>query len=139
MLPADDADGNDEATPGDTLRIRRRHPQPGQQGRPGRHLPQCAASQEVLRTGTPVATTQGTVTSGNDTADRTVVVDVGAVMGEPVEIRYRVTIDPALPPAVRSITNQGVVVTTGGDDVSTDDRTRPPRRIPPSRPSAPTW
>ncbi|MEZ4554998.1 MAG: DUF11 domain-containing protein [Caldilineaceae bacterium] len=120
-----DADGNDEATPGDTLEyvavIRNR----GNKGAQG-VIYRNALPAEVLRTGTPVATTQGTVTSGNDTADRTVVVDVGAVaVGEPVEIRYRVTIDPALPPTARSITNQGVVVTASGDDVSTDDPDTP--------------
>ena len=122
---ADDADGNGEATPGDTLEyvavIRNR----GNKGALG-VMYRNALPAEVLRTDTPVATSQGTVTGGNDAADRTVVVDVGGIeAGATAEIRYRVTIAAALPVTTQSITNQGVVQATGGDDVNTDDPDTP--------------
>lgn len=122
---ADDVDGNGSATPGDVLEYVVTISNQGNQGAASvvfhNDLPAF-----VQRTSTPVATTQGTVTSGNATTDSTVTVDIGVVsVGESVQIRYQVRIDADLPVTERSIANQGTVEFAGGDDVNTDDPDTP--------------
>ncbi len=70
-----------------------------------------------------VTTTQGTVTSGNDTGNTSVGVDVGTIAGAGgnVTITFGATINDPLPPGVTEVANQG---TASGDNfaaVLTDD------------------
>jgi uncharacterized repeat protein (TIGR01451 family) len=73
-----------------------------------------------------VATTQGTVVTGNDPADGTVEVDVGTISpGGVVTITFRVEVDGPLAAGVTEIANQGTVSGTGLADEPTDDPDTP--------------
>ena len=69
-----------------------------------------------------VATTQGTIASGNGHDDVYVVVEVGSVTsGESVVISFQVSIDAAFPEDALEVSNQGVVSSAELPLVSTDD------------------
>lgn len=74
-----------------------------------------------------VATTQGTVTTGNSAGDTAVEVAVGtlAAGGGTATLTFQVEVDPALSGGVTEIVNQGVVSGDGFSDVATDDPAEP--------------
>jgi uncharacterized repeat protein (TIGR01451 family) len=69
-----------------------------------------------------VVTNRGTVTRGNAPGDGFVQVAIGSLApGQSATIVFEVTIDPATPPEVRSIINQGSVSGTNFETIVTDD------------------
>jgi uncharacterized repeat protein (TIGR01451 family) len=75
-----------------------------------------------------VQTSDGTVTTGNTSGDTSVRVDIpGIPAGQFVDITYRATITNPMPVGVLTVTNQGVISSTGGitttDDPDTPDDT----------------
>jgi len=71
-----------------------------------------------------VQTSQGTVTSGNNPGDTTIVVDIGTIpSGGTVDISLQVTVNDPLPGGVNQVSNQGVVSSDDLPDVPTDDPT----------------
>jgi uncharacterized repeat protein (TIGR01451 family) len=69
-----------------------------------------------------VVTSRGTVVRGNAPGDGFVQVAIGSLApGQSATIIFEVTIDPATPPGVRSIINQGTVSGTNFESIVTDD------------------
>jgi uncharacterized delta-60 repeat protein/uncharacterized repeat protein (TIGR01451 family) len=73
-----------------------------------------------------VTTTEGTVTTGNNAGDATVVVDVGTLIGgASVTITYEVTVNDPLPEDVTEVSNQFVVSGNNFEDITPDPTTSP--------------
>ena len=73
-----------------------------------------------------VATTQGTITSGNNPGDTGLSVSIGLLpAGTTVVITFRVTIDDPLPPGIDRVSNQGLVSGAEFPAAPTDDPATP--------------
>jgi uncharacterized repeat protein (TIGR01451 family) len=122
-----DHDNNGLITRGDELQYTVRISNTGNMDAAGITYDDTPDPNTPLLTGT-VTTTRGTVVSGNGATDQAVSVLVGTLpAGGGAIITYRTIIDPAMPPGVGQVTNQGVVsgaqITT---PIPTDDPDQPP-------------
>ncbi len=74
-----------------------------------------------------VTTSLGTVTTGNNSGDLSVVVDIGTISpATTVTITFQVTINADLPEDVRTVANQGLLTGQNFPDRPTDDPDTPP-------------
>ena len=114
-----DADASGTVTAGDTLRYIIEITNSGSGDATSVTFADTPDPSTTLVAGT-VTTTQGTVTTGNTAGDTSVGVDIGTVVASgSVTVVFDVLI--ADPLAVTSLSNQGVVDSTEGDPVPTDD------------------
>ncbi|MBM4463362.1 MAG: hypothetical protein FJ012_08510, partial [Chloroflexi bacterium] len=117
-----DADSNSVPSPGDTLLYTIVITNSGNLDATGVTFSDTPDANTTLVVGS-VATTQGTVTSGNNSGDTTVGVNIGTLTrgGGSVAIAFMVTINSPFPPGVSQVANQGMVSGTNFITEPTDD------------------
>ncbi|CAN5503346.1 hypothetical protein BH10CHL1_BH10CHL1_21010 [soil metagenome] len=119
-----DADGNQAASPGDTLEYLITLSNSGNSSLNNVNFQDSLDANTQLVAGNSIQTSQGNVFSGNNVTDQTVQVAVGVMAANTdVEIRFRVKVKSPLTGTVSKIVNQGVVKSTELPDVLTDDPT----------------
>ncbi|MCX6049900.1 MAG: hypothetical protein NT075_32785 [Chloroflexi bacterium] len=117
-----DADGNQAASPGDTLEYLVTLNNSGNNSLNNVDFQDLLDTNTQLVTNNSIQTSQGNVVSGNNVADQTVQVAVGVMAsGADVQIRFQVKIKSPLSASISKIVNQGVVKSSELPDVLTDD------------------
>jgi len=117
-----DVANDGEVSPGDTLEYLVELKNTGNSTLTQVNFHDIPDSHTHLAAGTPVQTTQGTISSGNHPGDTAVDVAVGAITpGTTVQIRLRVMINTPLAADVTEVANQGVVKSTELPELLTDD------------------
>jgi uncharacterized repeat protein (TIGR01451 family) len=120
-----DADGDNMADPGDTLRYTITVANTGSGDAAGVLFSDTPDANTAVVNGS-VTTSIGTVTSGNTPGDTTVGSSIGTlVAGGTAVIAFDVTIDDPLPPGVTQVVNSGTVTGSNFAPVNTDDPSLP--------------
>ncbi|MFK7958154.1 MAG: beta strand repeat-containing protein [Lysobacterales bacterium] len=116
-----DADANGAVSPGDTLLYTIVVQNVGNGGATGVQYTDIPDSNSTLVNGS-VATSAGTVTTGNGAGDSTITIDIGGLGGATsVAISYQTTVNSPLPAGVTELVNQGLVSSNELPTVPTDD------------------
>jgi uncharacterized repeat protein (TIGR01451 family) len=120
-----DADGNGQASPGDTLLYTVTVWNEGTADATGVVFTDTPDPNTTLVVGS-VATTKGSVTRGNTPGDTWAEVNIGILLAggpasETVTISFQVTINDPLPPGVTNVYNQGVFTSNEVPPAPTDD------------------
>ncbi len=126
---ANDADGNGQASPGDTLLYTVTVWNEGTADATGVVFTDAPDPNTTLVIGS-VTTTKGSVTLGNTPGDTWVQVNIGTLSAggpasETVTISFQVTINDPLPPGVTRIYNQGTFYSNEAPPTPTDDPNTP--------------
>ncbi len=116
-----DADNNGAVSPGDTLLYTIVIDNIGNGGATGVQYTDIPDINSTLVNGS-VASSAGTVVTGNGAGDSTITIDIGGLSGaSSVSISYQTTVNSPLPAGVTELVNQGLVGSNELPTVPTDD------------------